>query len=73
MGLKLTVGSPKTSMILGVEGTVPQELVTFKTTEYDPGCVNNILAFCEDAVEGAINWYPVLVAGVPDTGVTVHE
>ena len=42
-------------MILGVEANVPQELVTFRTTEYDPGCVNNMFAFCEDALVGAIN------------------
>ena len=60
-------------MIRGVEGNVPQELVTFKTTEYDPGCVNNMLAFWEEASVGATNWYPELVAGVPATGVTVQE
>ena len=33
LGLKLTVGSPNTSIIVGFEAKVPQELVTFKTTE----------------------------------------
>ena len=55
LGVKLTVGSPKTSIIFGVEGKVPQEFIIFNTTEYEPGCVNNIFVFAVVAEVGATN------------------